>query len=342
MLFLGDLSCPDDVSARQLTEAMEASGIFSQKLVLCNLEGMICEREPYQDKKLFNHPEVLSAFEKDKTIFSLANNHTYDYPELIEPTEKLLRKKGFYYNGIFRGEEIKPVEVPCGNEVISVFTHCWNVYTRTNPNQTNDLQVVDCPYDIFYNTVSNYIKSHPKFKVICYFHWNYDLENLPFPAHRKIAKDLIDTGVYAIIGNHSHVPQGGEIYKGRPIVYGLGNFYMPSNYFFGGELIYSEESKKMMVFELDVETGTFTCHWFWTDKEEKIEYICSEDFEKGEIISSYSPYRDLDEKKYLRYFKKNRVKRFLVPVFDQYKGISSVLKENIAVVRIKVIKKIKK
>src|SRR5690606_31988145 len=52
-------------------------------------------------------------------------------------------------------------------------------------------------------------------------------EQYPQPLHRKLAKELIDIGADAIIGHHSHIIQGIELYQGKPIIYGLGNFYLP-------------------------------------------------------------------------------------------------------------------
>ena len=178
-------------------------------------------------------------------------------------------------------------------------------------------------------------------KVICYFHWNYDLEILPFPAYRKLSHQLIDAGVFAVIGNHAHVPQGGEMYNGHVIVYGLGNFYIPSGYFFDGKLSYPEQSKKMMVLELSEDSNEVLCHWFLTDEQEALRLIKTEKFVDGDMITQYSPYRNMDDREYLKFFKKNRIKRRLVPVFTNFQGFSYSIKEFAAIYRIKVIKKIK-
>ena len=41
---------------------------------------------------------------------------------------------------------------------------------------------------------------------------------------REIAHALIDAGAHAIIGHHAHILRGVEVYRGRPIFHGLGNF----------------------------------------------------------------------------------------------------------------------
>ena len=341
MLVLGDLACPNSKCADLLIADMRKYDLFKNKIILCNLEGMIIDEEPYSDEKLFNHSKVLDAFENGKTVFSIANNHTYDYPRQIERTEKLLNQKGIYCNGLNYGN-IVPTIVREENSTYAIFTHCWRVYTETNPNNENNQKIIDCSYEQFFDIITDFIDKNSDMKVICYFHWNYDMETLPFPAYRKLSHQLIDAGVFAVIGNHSHVPQGGELYKGHVIVFGLGNFYIPSGYFFNGKLSYPEQSKKMMVLELYEDSSEVLCHWFLTDDEKQcLQLIKTERFVDGEMITKYSPFRKMGEKEYLKFFKKNRVKRKLVPVFKEFKGVSYSIKEFVAIYRIKIIKRIK-
>jgi len=60
--------------------------------------------------------------------------------------------------------------------------------------------------------------------VIPFLHWGKEFEAQPTPAQRQLAQHFIDAGASAIIGAHPHVTQTIEWYKGRPIVYSLGNF----------------------------------------------------------------------------------------------------------------------
>ena len=48
--------------------------------------------------------------------------------------------------------------------------------------------------------------------------------NQPAEFHKPFAHDCIDAGANAFIGHGSHYIRGIEIYNGRPIFYGLGNF----------------------------------------------------------------------------------------------------------------------
>ena len=342
MLILGDLACPSETLAYRLLSDMKETGIFDNQLILCNLEGLFAQNSSLKDEKLFNVKEVLRAFDPGRTIFSLANNHTYDYPESIMETERVLRDCGFHTVGVKHGPGLEPTIVSWRGVEYAFFAHCWNVYTRTNPNKVNNVSIVDDDYSKFVDEVASYTRLHARQRVVCYFHWNYDLEELPFPMHREIAMTLIASGVYAVIGGHSHIPQGGELIDGRPAVYGLGNFYIPSGNFFDGVLRYPDASHTTMVVDINDESAEVSCHWFKTDDESVLSFVKTERFDDGELIGRYSPYRGMGNEEYLSFFKKNRTKGALVPVFSRYRGVIAGLKQFLAVARIKLIKAIKR
>ncbi len=52
------------------------------------------------------------------------------------------------------------------------------------------------------------------------------LEYVPYPPPyvAEAFHAMIDAGADCVIGHHPHVPQGVELYRGRPIAYSLGNF----------------------------------------------------------------------------------------------------------------------
>ena len=70
----------------------------------------------------------------------------------------------------------------------------------------------------------------PEYKLIIFFHWNYELEKYPMPSQRELSHKLINMGVELIVGAHPHRIQGFEIYKGKPIIYSVGNFYLRKMY----------------------------------------------------------------------------------------------------------------
>jgi poly-gamma-glutamate capsule biosynthesis protein CapA/YwtB (metallophosphatase superfamily) len=60
--------------------------------------------------------------------------------------------------------------------------------------------------------------------VLPFLHWGWENEPGPSARQRELAHALIDAGADAVIGSHPHVTQGAEMYRGKPIVYSLGNF----------------------------------------------------------------------------------------------------------------------
>jgi poly-gamma-glutamate synthesis protein (capsule biosynthesis protein) len=60
--------------------------------------------------------------------------------------------------------------------------------------------------------------------VIPFMHWGWEKETRPTERQQTLARKLIDAGAALVVGSHPHVTQGTEFYKGKPIIYSLGNF----------------------------------------------------------------------------------------------------------------------
>lgn len=60
--------------------------------------------------------------------------------------------------------------------------------------------------------------------VIPFMHWGWEYEEGPNGRQRQLAHAMIDAGAAAVVGGYPHVTQGAEIYRGKPIIYSLGNF----------------------------------------------------------------------------------------------------------------------
>ena len=60
--------------------------------------------------------------------------------------------------------------------------------------------------------------------IIPYFHWSEEYVAVPSAYMRQVAHRAIDNGAAMVIGSHPHWVQGTEWYKGKPILYSLGNF----------------------------------------------------------------------------------------------------------------------
>lgn len=65
--------------------------------------------------------------------------------------------------------------------------------------------------------------------VVVFVHWGIERDERPQDYQRTLGQQYIDAGADLVIGSHPHVLQGVEYYKGKPIVYSLGNFVFGSS-----------------------------------------------------------------------------------------------------------------
>ena len=65
--------------------------------------------------------------------------------------------------------------------------------------------------------------------LVVYVHWGIERETTPKEYQRELARQYIDAGADLVVGSHPHVLQGIEYYKGKPILYSLGNFVFGSS-----------------------------------------------------------------------------------------------------------------
>jgi hypothetical protein len=65
--------------------------------------------------------------------------------------------------------------------------------------------------------------------IVVNYHWGEELAKYPGDWQIDLARFTVDQGADLVVGHHPHVLQGAEVYKGRPIVYSLGNFIFGGN-----------------------------------------------------------------------------------------------------------------
>ncbi|MDO0822351.1 CapA family protein [Desulfosporosinus nitroreducens] len=65
--------------------------------------------------------------------------------------------------------------------------------------------------------------------IVVSFHWGIENKYNPTEEQRKLGRLAIDQGADLVLGHHPHVVQPYEIYKGKCIVYSLGNFVFGGN-----------------------------------------------------------------------------------------------------------------
>jgi poly-gamma-glutamate synthesis protein (capsule biosynthesis protein) len=61
-------------------------------------------------------------------------------------------------------------------------------------------------------------------------HWGKEYVATPEPGQVDLAHAAIDAGADLVIGGHAHWPKGMEVYEGKPIFYGVGNFLLDQSW----------------------------------------------------------------------------------------------------------------
>ncbi len=327
MIIAGDLAVPLKENVRQLADVFNSNPkIFKGKLLICNFEGLINSNDKINSNEpvLYNNNEVIKILKRRGSVaVCLANNHILDLPAEFETTINLFKETGIYYlgAGFSKDEADSSISIKDDNNDIIIFNSCWRflLYNHHNPSESVYISVID-EFRLL-EAVRNKRLKEPKSQIIVYLHWNFDLEILPFPMHRVFAKKLIDFGANLVIGSHSHCFQGGEKYSDGYIIYGLGNFFIPHGEFADGKINYPDFSRLELVLERETVKDELYCHWFNYSNENNfhtLEYIKSEDFQNSEILMQYSPFNGMDDIEYLKYFKRNRRKKILIPVFKNF------------------------
>ncbi len=330
MIFLGDIASPSRETTGQLARAfIENQAIFNEQKLICNFEGLISERKPQDDLHpvLFNHSEVLDTLNRGAApVLCLANNHILDLPDEFGKTLITFQNKGVVFCGAGRSKEqaSQPVIFLEDKKPIILFNACWDFLLYNHRNPSKGVFVSEINESLLLKEVIKLREKDKKVAIVLFFHWSFDLENLPFPMYRSFSKDLIDAGANVVVGAHSHCFQGGEKYQNGYIIYGLGNFYMPNNTFAGGRLTFPDFARIQLALEWNQSTGIATCHWFMYSHENnnhRITFLSSEKFEDSVNLTKLTPYANMSDHEYIDYFKKHRRKKLLVPVFKDYRQV---------------------
>lgn len=67
-------------------------------------------------------------------------------------------------------------------------------------------------------------EKRPGDRVVISVHWGSNWGHGVAPRHRALGRYLVDAGADLVHGHSSHHPRGMELYRGRPILYGCGDF----------------------------------------------------------------------------------------------------------------------
>jgi hypothetical protein len=347
MIIVGDIAVPEAKYSEILDRRLEQhSQVFRGQDLVCNFEGIVMDDFSTEQNQpiLFNHSSVMPVLKKwNCKVAALANNHTLDRAEYFADT--LTQFDTYDIKGVGAATDKKnayePVTFTSGGKQVILFNQCWSIMLQHQVNPSKGVHVATIS-PVIVKQVTKAREDFPNAAIVVYFHWNFDLETLPFPADRNIARDLIDSGANVVAGCHSHCVQGGEKYKEGYIVYGLGNFFVPWYTFINGHISFPEFAKKEMAFEWDPVSNEAKVHFFKyepADGQHELQHLETALFEESSMLKQYSKYNGMSKSEYLVFFAARRRKRFIVPIYNSYnKNALNKMKDITIVVRIRTLR----
>lgn len=198
-----------------------ADVFYKDDITIANLEGVLSESAPRQKtfyrqkqakyaEKTYCHlgkPDYLAALTLGGVdAVSFANNHNIDYGiqgfmDTLDACDAYNLSVAYYDNVVQR--TVSGINVG----IVSVdATYCSLDVAETYLRNAIGNLLVDCDL------------------IVACMHWGKNYKTKPNDEQRYLGHLCVDLGADLVVGNHAHILQGVERYKGRYIFYSLGNF----------------------------------------------------------------------------------------------------------------------
>ena len=186
----------------------------SDDLTIANNEGTFTTSTQREDKQFaFKADPAFAKIYSSSSVEAVntANNHSSDYGEQsFTDTMNALDQEGVVHFGYDETQimEIKGVKVG----LVGIYE------LRDHLERIQQLK----------DNIAK-VKKEGAQLVIVIFHWGNEKETVPNSNQMTLGRLAIDEGADLVCGHHPHVLQGIETYKGKNIVYSLGNFCFGGN-----------------------------------------------------------------------------------------------------------------
>ena len=187
--------------------------VFSKDdVTIVNLEGPFTNATSRASKTFtFKGPAGYAKILKKGSVevVNVANNHTFDYGKKgYSDTLKTLKKNKIKYcrNGSIAYKTVKGIKI------------AFLGFNQLEGITSSDVK----------RTIKKARKQRAKI-IIVSFHWGIERDYYPSAIQKSLSHAAIRDGATLVLGHHPHVLQGMERYKGRYIVYSLGNFCFGGN-----------------------------------------------------------------------------------------------------------------
>lgn len=232
LIFAGDILL-DDGPGRVIAAGGDPLAPFAPVLAAAdyrigNLECAVATGGAAQPSKLWSfraQPETLKILRGRFDAVSLANNHSGDYgPAAFVETTHHLDAAGIarFGGGSNLAEAHRPLWIERKGLKIAVLG--YNEYKPRRFEAGPQTPGIAWSEDEQVIADIRAARAAGADHVIPFMHWGWERETQPEARQQRFARRMIDEGASLVVGSHPHVTQGAEIYRGKPIIYSLGNF----------------------------------------------------------------------------------------------------------------------
>lgn len=174
------------------------------------------------------HPRTLPVLKRHFDALALANNHSGDYGrDAFAQMLGLLTQSGIAQFG--GGRDLSEAHSPLIIERKGLRIALLG-YSEFMPRSFEaDYNAPGIAWSEDEQAVADIKKARTAYAadlVIPVMHWGWENEPASNARQRQLARLMIDAGADAVIGGHPHVTQEIGHYRGKPIIYSVGNFVM--------------------------------------------------------------------------------------------------------------------
>ena len=234
LVFAGDIVL-DDAAGALMERGGDPFAAFTTvfknaDIRLGNLECVVATKGSAGDKNFTfrAHPRSLPVLQRHFDAVALANNHSGDFGrEAFAEMLDLLKSQGLaqFGGGYNLAEAHSPLIIERKGLRIALLG-----YNEFMPRSFEaDYNAPGSAWSEDERVVADIRAARTVHKadlVIPVMHWGWENELVANARQRQLARTMIDAGADAVIGGHPHVTQDIEHYKGKPVVYSVGNFVM--------------------------------------------------------------------------------------------------------------------
>jgi poly-gamma-glutamate capsule biosynthesis protein CapA/YwtB (metallophosphatase superfamily) len=209
-------------------------------IVLANLECTLPGKEVVatEPRVFTSEAQALGLAEGGINVVSLANNHAFDagnegFGRLIALLDR--QNIRWFGAGLTLSDAIQPCIMEINGIRIAVIgtvdaSSGMNAFAGPASSGVPPLDCENlCEKIRDLSGIVDHILISP--------HWGLERFRFPSPGQIKQAHAFIDAGASMVLGHHPHVIQGMEVYRKKPIVYSLGNFFVNHVYWENGDYL---------------------------------------------------------------------------------------------------------